>query len=137
MVCVPYTCGCQFAAVLCCCCCCFVRCWLGAYCYISAWSYVTYACTLLMYICINPITCAVVGIKTTCTLLHGLKVYKHAYIHITHMDTQTLPPLSCLAKSLSAIVSCWCDHIHYWRLMYAAVYLCGGGCACTSPFVVC
>ena len=105
------------------------------------------------------------------TLLHGLKVYKHAYIHITHLHILTLPPLSFPSKSLSAIpplsllwmlklkkrlrslthwhllcsallsplyiVSCWCDHIHCWQLMYAAVYLNGGGCPCTSPFVVC
>ena len=37
------------------------------------------------------------------TLLHGLKVYKHAYIHLTHLRTLTLPPLSFPSKSLSAI----------------------------------
>ena len=60
-------------------------------------SYVTYTCTSLRYMYINPLTCAVVGTKDH-TLLYGLKVYKHAYIHITHMHTPTLYPLSCPSK---------------------------------------
>ena len=58
---------------------------------------------------------------------------EETYVLVTHWHL-----LLCSALFLPLYIdSCWCDHIHYWRLMYAAVYLCGGGCACTSPSVVC